>query len=303
MKIYYSPDTYEHHVHTRVALGFFDGVHAGHRAVIGACREAGGGETVVLTFRESPAAALGGSVPPALTDNARKAELLGALGADAVIFADFETMRTLSPKDFVQTVLRGKLGAVSVACGYNYRFGAGGAGSTKTLTELCAGAGIAVTVAEPVTVDGKAVSSTRIRELLTAGELARANRMLGSPYAIGGEILSGNHIGTSLGFPTVNIAVGEGLCVPRRGVYAARVTVGGRTYRAATNIGVRPTVESGGALLCESFLIDFAGGDLYGERALCELTAFIRPERRFDSFEALQAQVMRDIDAIRTQTK
>lgn len=287
---------------SRAALGFFDGVHMGHRAVIAACRESGGeGPAVVLTFRESPAAALGYPVPPALTDNGRKAALLAELGVDAVIFADFGAMRELSAEEFVRTVLRRQLGAVGVSCGYNYRFGRGGAGDTAALTRLCGAEGIGVTAVQPVTVDGETVSSTRIRELLAAGGIARANRMLGAPYAVGGEIRGGNHIGTQLGFPTVNIPIGEGLCVPRRGVYASRVTVGGRCYRGATNIGVRPTVENGGALLCETFLIGYEGGDLYGTEALCELTEFIRPERRFDSVGELQRQVLRDIDTVRSQ--
>ncbi len=299
MKVYNSLDEYTARGSTRVALGFFDGVHLGHRAVIKDCRAAVGGDVAVLTFRESPSAALGRPVPPALTDNARKAALLGALGADAVIFADFGELREQTPEDFVNAVLRDKLRATAVCCGYNYRFGRGGAGDTALLERLCGNAGIGVTVVQPVTVDGEAVSSTRIRELLGAGELGQANRMLGDPYAFGGEIRSGNHIGTVLGFPTVNLSIGEGLCVPRCGVYASRVTVGGRSYAAATNVGVRPTVEDGGALLCESFLIDYEGGDLYGEAALCELLEFVRPERRFDSFDALREQVMRDIDAIK----
>ena len=301
MKIFYSIDEYAaQHGRSRVALGFFDGVHAGHRAVIAACREEGSGDkTVVLTFRESPAAALGLPVPPVLTNNDRKAALFASLGVDAVIFADFGDLRDLTPEEFVNGVLRDRLGAVEVCCGYNYRFGRGGAGDTAALGRLCAAAGIGVTVKEPVTVDGEAVSSTRIRELLEAGEIARANRMLGSPYAIGGAIRSGNHLGTQLGFPTVNLTIGAGQSVPRYGVYASRVTVSGAVYHGATNIGVRPTVENDGMPLCESFLIDYTGGDLYGEEALCELLDFVRAERRFGSVEELQVQVTRDIDAVR----
>lgn len=301
MKVFDSIEAYAaQHSRSRVALGYFDGIHAGHRAVIDACcREKGEDTAVVLTFRESPAAALGYPVPPALTDLDRKTGLLAQAGADAVIYADFNTLRDLSPEAFVNTILREKLGAITVACGYNYRFGKGGAGDTDTLVKLCAAVGITATVVNPVSMDGEDVSSTCIRALLGAGEIARANRMLGSPYAIGGVVRSGNHIGTGLGFPTANLPIGAGLCVPRYGVYASRVTVGGISYRGATNIGVRPTVESGGEVLCETFLIDYAGGDLYGCEALCELLEFVRPERRFSSFGELQEQVMRDIAAVK----
>ena len=299
MKIYNSLEEYEPRGRARVALGYFDGVHAGHRAVIGSALCGGAGErTVVLTFRESPAAALGLPIPPALTDNARKAALLAQTGADAVIFADFGAIRGLTPEAFVREVLCERLSVASVSCGYNYRFGRGGAGDTAALRELCAARGIGVTVVPPVSVDGEAVSSTRIRALLAEGEIERANRMLVSPFAVSGTIRSGNHIGTALGFPTMNLPVGEGLCLPRRGVYASRVTVGGRAYSGATNIGVRPTVEEHGEPVCETFLIGYEGGDLYGCEAVCELTRFLRPEQRFESFDALQKQVMSDIAAV-----
>ena len=282
-----------------VALGFFDGVHLGHRAVIAACCAACDGDTAaVLTFRESPAIALGFAAPLTLTDNARKTALIADAGADALIFADFCGIRNLSPAEFVRLILRDRLHARRVFCGYNYRFGRGGAGDTAALVSLCAELGIEATVVPPVCIDGMAVSSTRIRSLITQGEIAQANRLLGAPFAIGGVIADGNRIGTELGYPTVNIPIGGGMCLPPRGVYAARVTIDGVSYRAATNIGVHPTVGESPAPLCESFLIDYAGGDLYGKTALCEPIAFVRPERHFDSLEELREQVERDIRAI-----
>ena len=303
MKICNSIAEYTEEGRTCVALGFFDGVHRGHRAVIDACcADKGGDSAVVLTFRESPAAALGAEVPPSLTDNARKAALIAQTGADAVIFADFLSLRDLSPADFVRTILRDRLRARRVFCGYNYRFGKFGAGDTAALIRLCADEGIEAVTVPPVGVDGESASSTRIRELLLAGEIERANRMLGYPYAIGGEIAGGNHIGTTLGFPTVNLVIGEGLCVPRCGVYASRMTVGGRTFPGATNIGVHPTVGEIERPICETFLIGYDGGELYGSAALCELTDFIRPERRFASTDELTEQVEKDIRLISEKT-
>lgn len=283
-----------------VALGFFDGVHRGHRAVIEACCAGRDGDVAaVLTFRESPAAVLGHGAPPALTDNSRKAQLIAGIGADAVIFADFAAIRGLSPAEFVRLILRDRLRARRVYCGHNYRFGKGGAGDAAALVSLCADEGIDAVTVRAVDSGDESVSSTRIRALIAAGEIIEANRMLGYAYAIGGSIASGNRIGTALGFPTVNLPIESGLCVPRFGVYASRITVDGRIYRGATNIGVHPTVGENPRPLCETFLIDYEGGELYGRSALCELLDFIRPERRFDTPAQLRDQVERDILLIR----
>ena len=284
---------------TRVALGFFDGVHRGHRAVIGSCiAEKGSSPCVVLTFRESPAKALGRPTPTLLTDNEKKAELLAQIGVDEVIFADFNTVKDLSPQAFVTAILRDKLHAEKVTCGFNYHFGQGGAGDTALLTKLCEEQGIAVEVKEPVFCDGEQISSSLIRRCIADGRIEKANNLLGYPYAIEGAIDSGNHIGSAMGFPTVNIPIGEGLTVPRYGVYASAITIDGRRYRGATNIGVHPTVGAHDVPLCETFLLDFGGGDLYGKKATCELTAFVREEKRFASMDELGAQIKKDCETI-----
>lgn len=282
-----------------VALGFFDGVHRGHRSVIQSCaRDSGELPCVVLTFSESPARALRKTCPPVLTDNARKAELMTAIGADDVIFADFAAVMDDSPTAFVRHILCEKLNARRVYCGFNYRFGKGGAGDTAALKTICAEAGVEARVCPPVCVDGRQVSSTRIRELIAAGQIALANKMLGYAYSIGGVIGRGNHLGGGMGFPTVNLSIPDGAVVPRYGVYASEVIIGGAVYRGATNIGVHPTVGANGAPLCETFLLDYAGGDLYDAPAVCKLKAFIRPEKRFASPEELAAQVRADCEQI-----
>ena len=287
-----------------VALGFFDGVHLGHRAVIGGCVDACGTLTsVVLTFRESPARTLGKEAPPLLSSNERKAELIGAIGADELIFADFAAVRDMSPAEFVRSILHDKLNVKRVVCGFNYRFGKGGAGDTAALKTLCGGLGIEVCVTQPVYCGGEQVSSSLIRERIAAGEIDRANEMLGYPYAIEGDIGSGNHIGTVMGFPTVNIPIGEGLTVPRYGVYASRITIDGVMYAGATDIGVHPTVGENEKPLCETFLLDFKGGDLYGKKAVCELIDFIRPEMCFKSEQELTAQIARDCENIRNRNR
>lgn len=284
---------------TCVALGFFDGVHTGHRAVIGSCAaEKGEHPCVVLTFHESPAKALGRQTPTLLSTNERKAELLAEIGVDEVIFADFNAVKDLSPQAFVTDVLRDKLHAKKVFCGFNYRFGQGGAGDTDLLTKLCEEQGIAVEVKEPVLREDERISSSLIRRCIAEGNIEKANTLLGYPYAIEGAIDSGNHIGSAMGFPTVNIPIGEGLTVPRYGVYASAITIDGRRYKGATNIGVHPTVGAHDVPLCETFLLDFGGGDLYGKKATCELTAFVREEKHFGSIDELSAQIKKDCETI-----
>lgn len=304
MAIYYSTEEYPTDRRgTAVALGFFDGVHRGHRAVLGNCADGKGDmRCVALTFRESPAKSLGRTCPPLLTDNARKAALMGELGVDDVIFADFDGMKDVSAERFVADILSGQLNARRVCCGFNYRFGRNGEGDTAALTRLCAARGIEVDVCEPVYVGGESVSSTRVRELLLNGEVERANELLAYRYAIAGEIGSGNHIGTTMGFPTVNIPIPREMAVPKRGVYATRIAIDGAVYRGATNIGVHPTVGANELPLCETFLLDYHGESLYGKNAVCELVRFVRAERRFDSLDALTAQVEKDCAMIAQMT-
>ena len=300
MAIYHSLDEYiAAEQGTSVALGFFDGVHMGHRAVIESAAD-DQLPCVVLTFGENPLRVLGKDCPPTLTDNIRKAELMTAAGADDVIFADFAQLKDLSPEDFVHEILYKKLNAKRVVCGFNYRFGSCGAGDTDTLDRLCSDCGIEVIVCEPVSVGGEQVSSSRIRELIASGDIKRANAMLGYRYAVTGDIGSGNRIGSVLGFPTVNIPMSEDMAIPRKGVYASRLTVGGESYLGATNIGVHPTVGEIDSPICETFIIDFPGGDLYGSHAVCELCEFIRGEQKFSSVDELTEQIHKDCEQIKS---
>lgn len=282
-----------------VALGFFDGVHLGHRAVIETAADTQL-PCVVLTFSENPLRMLGKDCPPTLTDNERKAELMTAPGADDVIFADFLQMKDLSPGDFVKNILHEKLNAKRVVCGFNYRFGSRGAGDTDALTHLCAAYGIEVIVCAPVSVGGEQVSSSRIRELITSGDIRSANTMLGYRYSISGNIGGGNQIGSVIGFPTVNIPIKDDMATPRLGVYASMLTVGGKSYIGATNIGVHPTVGEIDSPICETFLIDYTGGDLYGSHAVCALCEFIRGEKKLSSVDELIQQIEQDCERIKS---
>lgn len=283
-----------------VALGFFDGVHLGHQKVIRDCADRCDDERcVVLTFHESPARALGRACPPLLTDNAQKARIMEQTGANDIIFADFCAVRELSPEEFVQQILHEKLRAKCVCCGFNYHFGHRGTGDTEALKKLCEERGIKVCVCEPVTVDGEQVSSSRIRALITAGEAEKAAKLLGYRFAIEASIDSGNHIGSQMGLPTVNLSLKDGMTVPKFGVYASLVKIDGKVYHGATNIGVHPTVGANPTPLCETFLLNFAGGDLYGKSEKCELVRFVREERHFDSIDLLTQQVLSDCEQIK----
>ena len=283
-----------------VALGFFDGVHLGHQKVIRECADRGDGcRCVALTFRESPAKAIGRPSPPLLTVNAQKARLMQQMGADDIIFTDFDAVRELSPEEFVQLILLEKLGAKYVCCGFNYRFGYRSAGDTATLRKLCGERGIKVIVCEPVTVGSEQVSSSRIRALIGAGEVEKAAELLGYPYTIESEISKGNRIGSLMGFPTLNLPINEGTVIPKYGVYASLVTIDGTVCQGATNIGVHPTVGAHPTPLCETFLLNFDGGNLYGKTAGCELIRFVREEKHFDSIEALTEQIKTDCEQIK----
>lgn len=255
---------------------------------------------MVLTFRESPAKALGKPAPPLLSPNARKELLLEDAGADEIIFADFSAVKDLSPAEFVEGILHEKLNAKCVYCGFNYRFGKNGAGDTAALKELCEVQGISVYISEPVFCGGEQVSSSLIRERIAAGEIECANKMLGYPYSLEGRIGVGDQVGSEIGFPTVNLPIDREVVMPCCGVYASKLLIDGKSFCGATNIGVHPTVGAKEEPLCETFLLDYAGGDLYGKYAVCELIAFIRPEKRFDSVEALTAQIQRDCETIRS---
>ena len=295
MKIYRSTTEYHDAAGSpcAVALGFFDGVHLGHRQVIERCVNSPY-PSVVLTFPQSPAAVLRRSAPPLLCDNREKSRLIASLGADALVFEDLADIMTLTPDAFARQILVEKLRAKLVCCGYNYRFGKGGAGDTDALIRLGEKYGFEVAVCEAVTCEGGVVSSTRIRSLIESGEIESADRLLSRPLSICGTVDRGNRIGSHLGYPTVNIPLTRECIVPRYGVYASRIIIDGELYHGITNIGVHPTVGANPAPLCETFILDF-DGELYGKEARCELLSFIRPEQHFSTLEELKNQIAADI--------
>jgi riboflavin kinase/FMN adenylyltransferase len=270
-----------------VAIGTFDGVHRGHLRVIDAARRAGLG-TAVVTFDPHPRSVLGGEVV-LLATLERRLELLEAAGVEDVLVLRFdERLAALSADEFAERILR-RIGAETVAAGETFRFGRGREGDLELLERL------GFDVRRVPLVEN--VSSSRIRQLLHAGETERAARLLGRPPEVEGIVVRGDGRGRELGFPTANLDVPEGLLVPPDGVYAGCA----RNRRAAVSIGTNPHFD-GVERRVEAHLLDF-DGDLYGERLVVELWAPLREQRRFDSLEELVAAIGDDVERTRAATR
>ena len=274
-----------------VALGFFDGVHIGHRAVISAavdCARAEGLEAAVFTFSLPAGHTMKGG---RLITDEEKHRRIEELGADHFFEPAFEEFCDLSPEAFVTDVLAGLYNAKAVFCGDNFTFGKKAAGNVDTLRALCGPRGIRVVQVEMARWQGQSVSSTRIRAALEAGDLADANAMLGRPYRIDFPVRHGQGLGRTLGFPTINQIFPDGFIQPRYGIYITRVQVNGAWYPGATGLGTRPTVNlTGKNPTCETFIPGFAG-DLYGAAPALEFYEYLAPSRKFPSVEALRACV------------
>lgn len=278
-----------------VALGFFDGVHVGHRAVLQrTLDEASAGYTpAVFTFDTLPKFEAVGR----LSDDAETAAVLERMGFSEWIVAPFATLRDLSPDAFVRDVLCGALGAKAVVCGSNYRFGKGGAGDAALLSELGERYGLSVAVLPSVLADGEPISSTRIRAAVAAGDLLTANRLLGRAYTIHAPVIDGQHLGRTFGTPTINQPLSTDQVLPRFGVYASAVIVDGRVTYGVTNIGVKPTV-GGTVPLAETWIPEFQG-DLYGQEVPVMPICFLRAEQTFSSLDELREQIQADGEAVR----
>ncbi|CAN5884491.1 bifunctional riboflavin kinase/FAD synthetase [soil metagenome] len=286
-----------------VALGNFDGVHIGHQRVLRRAVEVAqevGEAVVAATFHPHPRSVLRpGSEPKLLTTMELRSEALLRFGADEVRVIRFDrALANKSPEEFVQDVLIGELMAGSVVVGENFRFGHKASGGVEDLSHLMDDRGgnvYTVTVRE---VNGeKEINSTRIRELIAAGEVSGAARLLGRPYLMRGEVVVGDKRGRTLGFPTANIVPDPTAVVPAAGVYAGFVRVGEKEYAACTNVGVAPTFERG-ENRTEAYLLDF-DGDLYGKTVDVTFTDRIRAEKQFSGISQLKAQITRDVEEAR----
>jgi riboflavin kinase/FMN adenylyltransferase len=274
----------------RVAVGEFDGVHLGHRAVIE-------GSDTVLTFEPHPLTVVRpDAAPKLLTTLERKAELVAELGVEELVVIPFDrAFAQRSADDFVAHVLVEMLQATRVSVGENFRFGHRAQGDARLLE---ADERFATCVVPLVEAEGEVVSSSHIRGLVLAGEVDAAARFLGAPFGMRGEVVSGDRRGRKLGFPTANLIPDQALIQPGHGIYAARASWGEEVRCAAVNVGVRPTFKTDLVVLVEAYLLDWAG-DIYGEQLTIEFLARLRGERRFDSADALIEQMHRDVEDAR----
>jgi riboflavin kinase / FMN adenylyltransferase len=282
-----------------IAIGNFDGVHAGHRALIARARElaaARGVPTVALTFDPHPSALLApGHAPPMLTSIARRLELFAAAGVDTVVVEPFtRALAAIAPDAFVDDILIAALGARAIVVGYDFNYGQGRTGNVDALRAHGQHAGIDVAIVPPVTVDGEIVSSTKVRSHLRAGELARAERLLGRPWDVDGVVVHGAERGRAIGIPTANIAPDVELAIAP-GIYAVTLEVdGGSAMPAVASLGTNPTFVDTDRLVLEVHVLDWHG-EIYDRRVRTTFVARLRDERKFDSVEALLAQIQRDI--------
>jgi riboflavin kinase/FMN adenylyltransferase len=285
-----------------IAIGNFDGVHRGHQTVLRQARalaDEGAHACLVLTFDPHPREVLGGGTRPPLMRLARRIELLREAGADEVVVEPFTVeLAAWSPERFARELLAGRLGARAVVVGSDFRFGRRREGDLVMLGELGRGLGFAAVAAQIAGDERGPFSSTRARSAIEQGDLEEATRVLGRPHAISGRVEEGDRLGRTLGFPTANLG-GVVEQLPPYGVYAVRV--GGADERGdrggVMNIGMRPTVD-GSRLRIEAHVFDF-DGDLYGRDLRVDLVARLRGEQRFESLEALKAQIAADAAAAR----
>ncbi len=282
------------HGRLTVALGNFDGVHFAHAQLIKKAKEItsslcnSAGEkilTAVFTFSDLK--------KPYITTANEKLDIFKKLGVDVVVLCPFDSVKDMSPEDFAREILVERLSCIHAVCGFNYRFGRGAVGSADTLKELSRKLGFGCTVVNEI----PRVSSTRIRELISSGDIENASDLLGRPFSLSGRIVRGKGLGHTFGCPTLNIDIADGKLLPAHGVYFTACRIDGKTYPSITNIGVCPTF-GGEKTTCEIHLLD-VNCELYGRNAEVTFLRFRRGEMKFCSPEELYETIRKDISAAR----
>ena len=281
---------------TIYALGFFDGVHLGHGALLLKCRDLaaeGGFAAGAVTFDAHPQSLVLHNAPGLInTSRDRERLLREQYSMETVVTLPFdEKMRTMAWEDFL-AMLRRDYGAAGFVCGADFRFGYRGQGNAELLKAYCQEAGLPWAVVPDQILDDVRISSTYIRSQIESGDMATAVRFLGHPHILTGTVVPGKQLGRKLGFPTANLHLPEGLAVPKFGVYACGCIVDGVRFPAVTNIGTRPTVE-GDHITVEPWIMDYSG-DLYGRDITLEFYYFLRPEQKFPSLDALKEEIQKN---------
>ena len=281
-----------------IALGFFDGVHLGHGALLRRAREVAdqtGALACAVTFDHHPRDLIRGEPTPLINTHQERIILMQRYyGMDQVLVLPFDrSMMEMPWREFATHILSQQMGGVHVVAGHDYHFGYRGEGNAQRLEEVCREMGIGCTIIPPVQLDGITVSSTYIRGLIAQGEMERAVAFLGHPHLITGTVVHGKQLGRTLGAPTANLVLPESVLVPAFGVYATRVHLAGETHLAVTNVGVRPTVEDTHQVTVEPWILDF-DRDVYGQGMEVEFYTRLRGERKFESLDGLRDEIFRN---------
>ena len=299
MRIYHSIEDFSAQ-NPIVTIGMFDGVHAGHRAILSqmeSLRQKNGGETVLLTFWPHPRIFFGKTDGfGLLTTIDEKMELLEQAGLDVCLVLPFsQEFAELSPESYITEILHKGIGAKSVVIGYDHKYGKSGSGTFDLMQEYGKNLGFSVEQITAYSVDSKTVSSTKVRNFISSGEIENANQYLSYNYFLNGTVVSGRHVGRIMGFPTANLHINsEWKEIPANGVYAGYAEFENHRNKAVINIGTNPTVSQENKSSIEAHVIDFQG-DLYGKNLRLEFSKFIRNEQRFDSLHDLQCAIANDV--------
>lgn len=283
-----------------IALGFFDGVHIGHAALMNKTNERAaqiGGIPSVLSFDVHPDTLVFNKEVPLINSAIGREDIIRRnFGIENVVFIHFNrTVMQMPWMEFINDIIK-ELNIGWIVVGHDFCFGYKGEGTAQRLSDYCRTLGIGCDIIPPVKLDGRVVSSTYIRELIADGKIEEANRFLGHPHMLADIVHSGYHLGTKMGTPTINMHIPAGVVVPKYGVYATKVYLeNGSVHNAVTNVGVRPTVSEENRVSVESHLLNYSG-NLYGRQARVEFYKFLRPEMKFDSVQALTERILRDAE-------
>ena len=280
------------------ALGLFDGVHLGHRLIISKAVELAektGGKSAVFSFKTNTVTSKGhdGRLEMLISDR-QKQDKMEKIGVDYIYSPDFESLRSLSPEEFVRDVLVKKMNCAVAVCGTDFTFGRFAKGKASDLEKIGEKYGMKTVVVSPLLYEGEVISSTRIRKCVREGKISLANKLLGEPFAFELPVEYGLQLGRTWGFPTINQEIPAHRVMPQFGVYCSKVYIDKKSYVGVTNIGVKPTVENtAGNPLAETFIVDFQG-DVYGKTVKTELYEFVRKEKKFRDFEELKEEIGRN---------
>lgn len=294
--------TSESDIKTVMALGFFDGVHLGHAQLINMAKRRAAekrAKPAVLSFDASPMAVVTGeSIPLIGNTRTREETIKRFFGVDRVIIYHFDkSVMTMPWQGFIDSLVV-RFSAIHFVIGHDFRCGYKGEGTPERISEYCAQRGLGCDIIPEFKLDGITVSSTHIKSLIAKGDIKSANRFLGRPYCISGEVQGGHKVGRKLGTPTINLSLDPEMALPAMGVYATKVRLGDTLKDAVTNVGVRPTFDNGNEVTVESFILDFSG-DLYGSFVSVYFYEFLRPERKFSDANELSRQIQSDAQAAR----